>query len=341
MRFILFLLLMVAAQAPALAQRHYICYYTAVPPVIDGKGDEALWQRASWTEDFVDILGDRLPKPPLRTRMKMLWDSVNLYLYTELEEPNLWGTLTQHDAVIYRDNDFEVFIDPDDDTQNYFELEFNSLGKEMDLFLPKPYRNGGRPLLSWDAQGLKSAVHTRGTMNRPGDKDQGWSVEMAIPLKSLHLWGDRPTGDGDRWRINFSRVEWDLDIKDGKYSPQMDSAGKRKPEHNWVWAPQGAINMHMPERWGYLQFSTHAGGADTIAFVPPADEQERSYLWQVYNRQQEYRKAHGRYAVSGQELGVTGEDSGHDVKIEGVTRQFTATIGELSIDQDGKITHHP
>ena len=26
------------------------------------------------------------------------------------------------------------------------------------------------------------------------------------------------------------------------------------PEDNWVWSPQGVINMHIPERWGRLVF---------------------------------------------------------------------------------------
>lgn len=26
------------------------------------------------------------------------------------------------------------------------------------------------------------------------------------------------------------------------------------PEHNWVWSPQFAVNMHLPERWDYLEF---------------------------------------------------------------------------------------
>ena len=31
--------------------------------------------------------------------------------------------------------------------------------------------------------------------------------------------------------------------------------GKYVPEFNWVWSPQGVINMHVPERWGYVFFS--------------------------------------------------------------------------------------
>jgi hypothetical protein len=255
MRSLVLLMMIVFMQMGLHAQRRYVCHYITKPPVIDGKGDDAVWQHAAWTDDFVDILGDSLPKPPLRTRMKLLWDSTMLYMYAELEEPNVWGSMTQHDAVIYHDNDFEAFIDPDGDGMNYFELEINPLGTEMDLFLPKPYRLGGKPLLSWDAQGLRSAVHVTGTINHPGDIDKQWSVEMALPLKSVLFWGDKAVKEGDVWRINFSRVEWDLDVKDGKYAPQLDASGKRKPEHNWVWSPQGAINMHIPEKWGWLELA--------------------------------------------------------------------------------------
>src|SRR3712207_6853585 len=36
----------------------------------------------------------------------------------------------QHDAIIYHDNDFEVFIDPDNDTHQYFEIEVNAYRSE-------------------------------------------------------------------------------------------------------------------------------------------------------------------------------------------------------------------
>jgi hypothetical protein len=255
MNYLLLLLLLAAGVVPAAAQKHYVCSYASRPPAIDGVGDEAVWQQAPWTDDFADIEGDLRPAPALRTRTKMLWDSVNLYIYAEMEEPDLWATLRQHDTIVYHDNDFEVFIDPDGDTENYFELEFNAFNTEMDLFMPKPYRNGGKALLSWDVKGLRSAVKVTGTMNRPGDRDMGWSIEMAIPLSSLRLWGDPAVHGGSVWRINFSRVEWDREVKDGKYVVLTDPVtGRRKPEHNWVWSPQGVIDMHVPEKWGYLEF---------------------------------------------------------------------------------------
>jgi hypothetical protein len=323
----------------AAGQRHYVCYYAAEKPVIDGSCNESVWQQAPWTEDFTDIEGDIRPKPPLRTRAKMLWDSTYLYIYAELQETDLWGTLHQHDTVIYDDNDFEIFINPDNTTHRYFELEINALGTVMDLFLNKPYRNGGKPLLSWDTQGLLSAVTTTGTLNHPGDIDEGWSVEMAIPLKSLSFWGDRPVLDGDQWRINFSRVEWDRDVRDGEYRVRTDATtGRRLPEHNWVWSPQGIIDMHAPEKWAYLQFSMHGGGKDTVAFVVPADAGAREKLWTLYGAQRKYLRQHGRYARSVSELGIK---DGGEINMQATEVQFNATVsgqgGVLSIDQDGEV----
>jgi hypothetical protein len=115
------------ARMKGIVPRGYVCYRTEKPPKIDGLlGDDA-WQQAAWTDDFSDIEGDRRPKPRLRTRAKMLWDAQYFYIAAELEEPHVWGTLTKHDSVIFNDNDFELFIDPDGDNHEYYEFEINVL----------------------------------------------------------------------------------------------------------------------------------------------------------------------------------------------------------------------
>ena len=116
--------------------------YPAEPIVVDGDLQE--WSAAPWTEDFVDITGDLSLKPDLLTRAKMLWDSNFLYIAAELEEPHLWATVSKRDEVIYVDNDFEVFIDPDGDTHNYAEIEVNAMGTVWDLFLTRDGREGRR-----------------------------------------------------------------------------------------------------------------------------------------------------------------------------------------------------
>ena len=86
----------------------------------------------------------------------MLYDDNYFYFAAELDEPHVWATLTDRDAVIYHDNDFEVFIDPDGDNHLYYELEINALGTEWDLLLVKPYRDGGPAINAWDIQGLQT-----------------------------------------------------------------------------------------------------------------------------------------------------------------------------------------
>jgi hypothetical protein len=243
----------VQAQLPV---REYRAPWAATTPVIDGRLGDSAWAAAPWSEAFVDIEGSAKPAPRWATRVKMSWDSTCLYLAAELEEPDLWATIMTRDAVIYRDNDFEWFIDPDGDTNRYFELEINALGTVWDLFLDKPYRFGGRADNGWDITGLRSAVHLDGTLNDPTDRDRGWTVEMAIPWEAFADSGRTPVppAAGARWRINFSRVQWELEVRDGTYQKRLGPEGKPLPEHNWVWSPQGVINMHIPEHWGGITF---------------------------------------------------------------------------------------
>lgn len=274
----------------------YVAVRTSTPLVIDGWLDDAAWVAAPWTALFVDIEGDAKPKPALNTRAKMLWDDRYLYIGAQLDEPHLWSEITQHDAVIFRENDFEVFIDPDGDSHMYYEFEINARGTFWDVLLPVPYRAGGHAVDSWDFHGLQSAVHLDGTLNFPDDIDRGWTVELAMPWSSFGPDERHPAvpRDGDQWRINFSRVEWATEVVNGAYRPMPNV-----PEHNWTWSPQHVLDMHRPERWGYVQFSTKPS-----PFVPDASWTARQWLQTVFEAQREFRLAHKRYAGTLAELGI-------------------------------------
>ena len=236
--------------------KHYIVNKINDQINIDGKDDELAWSNAIYTDDFIDIEGDKIPSQ--KTNVKMLWDDKFLYVFAKLYENHIWGDITKRDEVIYYNNDFEVFINPNDDVFSYGEIEINALGTEWDLFLNRPYRLKGKADSSWDINGLKSAVDISGTLNDPNDLDDYWTVEIAIPLKEIEKLNTSKKDDkvisGDVWRINFSRVNWDFKINNGVYSRKKEN-GKYLPEYNWVWSPQGIINMHVPENWGYLVFS--------------------------------------------------------------------------------------
>jgi hypothetical protein len=324
--------------------KSYIVNYVKSPPKIDGDINDAVWQQSQWTEDFVDIEGDLKPKPSLKTNMKMLWDDSCLYIAAQINDPNVWSYLKQHDAIIYNDNDFELFINPNNGPQ-YFEIEYNALNTIFDLFLNKPYRNHGDPLVAWNAAGMRSAVKVQGTLNDPSDIDKGWTVEIAIPFKSIGLGNNiRAPNDGTLWRANFSRVEWDTKVVDGKYVKLKDSTGRNLPEHNWVWSAQGVINMHYPEHWGYLQFNK--GNANT--FTMPYAEQQKRYLWLIYYQEKLWHKDHHAYVQSLESFGLSGNvtvnSNINNLQIEATDHQFMAFITDekdkitWTINQDGLIS---
>jgi hypothetical protein len=276
----------------------YVACKTPTPIQIDGKLSESAWKSAPWTDDFQDIEGDVKPKPRFRTRAKMLWDDTYLYLGAELQEPHVWATLTQRDTVIFIDNDFEVFIDPNGDNHEYYEFEMNARNTVWDLFLPKPYKDSGGAVDAWNIDGLKTAVSVQGTLNNPNDTDTSWSVEIAMPWKALAWYAHRPSppNDGDQWRIDFSRVEWLNNIVNGWYEK---IAGKR--EDNWVWSPQWVVDMHRPETWGYVQFSTKKPGAK-VPFKPDPAWEVKCILYDVYYAQRAYRQRSKMWAENVDQL---------------------------------------
>jgi hypothetical protein len=244
-------LLAAAGLGPEAQPNRYDCVRATSLVQIDGRLNDAAWAGAPWTDYFVDIEGDQKPRPRFRTRAKMLWDQQYFYVAAELEEPHVWATLTRHDSVIFHDNDFEVFIDPNGDTLEYYEFEINALNTGWDLFLNKPYRQGGKARNEWEIPGLLTAVHVQGTLNDPRDRDHGWTVEIAFPWKALGEFAHKaaPPNPGDEWKVNFSRVEWQHEVVGGEYRKLQNVR-----EDNWVWSPQGVVNMHVPEKWGVVRF---------------------------------------------------------------------------------------
>jgi hypothetical protein len=302
----------------------YVCYRTSGALDIDGRMNEPSWKAAPWTNFFVDIEGSRKPIPRFKTRAKMLWDNYYFYVGAELEEPHVWGTLVFHDQIICHENDFEIFIDPNSDNHEYYEIEIGPLNTIWDLYHITPYKDMTPVTASvqtWDIQGMKTAVFVDGTINDPRDVDKSWSVEFAIPWTVLAPKAHRPSPpqNGDRWRVNFSRVEYvhdivtadrtneEEDIKNNAYSKREGI-----PCDNWVWSPQGVINMHCPEMFGYVQFSTAKPGADT--FRPDPTSPARMLLHGIYYAQRDYHAKNKRWAA---DIGVLGLDYSKERGIAG------------------------
>jgi hypothetical protein len=132
-----------------------------------------------------------------------------------------------------------------------------------------------------------------GTLNDPADTDRGWSLEIAFPWAALGEYAHRPSPpeNGDQWRIGLYRVEWQTATTGGKYQKVPDT-----PPDNWAWSAHGVCDMHRPEQYGYVQFSTAPPGM--ASFVPDRSRGMRDVLYQVYYAQKAYFKANKRWAAS-------------------------------------------
>jgi hypothetical protein len=325
----------------------YVCYQAAEAIEIDGLGNERSWRDAPSTGAFVDISGYDFPEPRHRTTAKMLWDENYLYIFAELEEPHLWANLNRRDTIVFYDNDFEVFIDPTGDGHDYFEIETNAKGVIFDLSLPRPYRAPRRPFVQfqWNCPGLKLATHLHGTLNRPADRDKGWSVEMAIPREAIAGEFDNYLKAGNYLRINFSRVEWQFDLNGTTYTRKKGADGKYLPEDNWVWTPAGQIAMHTPERWGYLYLSGEKAGQQAGTFRYPEDEPVRRFLWMLFYAQEEQYAQRRTYYRDLAGFGLSEKDrqllpAGYEVRVEATrhTYEITATAPDGTayvIDESG------
>lgn len=266
---------------------HYIAYRTAAKPCIDGRLDDPAWQNAPRSPRFRDLISGG--ETTHDTRAALLWDEEYLYVAYWIEEPNLQATLTEQDALIYENNDVELFIAGRD---AYYEFEINSFGTIYEVFFiweasykstgydtiaelsleqpgSKPFNGVGYAhprgprigFFQWDFPGLQHAVFLDGTINDDRDQDRGWTVELALPWSGMSLLalGDNrslPPQDQDIWRMDFSRFN---QYKEGP--PSDDSGG-------WVWSPHGVWDSHVPECFTYIHFSMEDVPAESGVLAP-------------------------------------------------------------------------
>ena len=254
----------------------YTAYRVNTPPVIDGRLDEPCWQHAPRSPRFADLVSG---EPAIHdTRAALLWDDAYLYVGYWIEEPLVQARLTERDALIYEDNDVELFVAGQD---AYYEFEINALGTIYEVFFvwEEAYQRAGyhlRPEFRRDApgvrpfngvgfpnhprgprigywnldfDGLRSAVHVDGTLNDPSDRDRGWSVELALPWRGFEALAapdgrSLPPRDGDTWRMDFSRFN------------QYKAAPPANDSSGWAWSPHGVWDSHIPELFVHVQFST-------------------------------------------------------------------------------------
>ncbi|TMW55254.1 hypothetical protein Poli38472_013145 [Pythium oligandrum] len=281
---------------------------------IDGRVDKEEWSHVPWSDAFVDIEGV-VKKPtvyPL-TRMKMMYDDQHLYIAAELVEKQIWGTILEKNATMYHENDFEVFLNPDGSRHNYYELELNCLNTIWELVLNKPYKDGYSIKNPYNLEHVQTAVYVDGVTNDPQVECTKWSVEVCYRLSELVQFDrlrERPARAGDVWRVNFSRVQYQLmTVLDEETNELQYAKVPDTREDNIVWAPTGVIDIHRPEKWGFVLFSSASDEHEGILELNKAMETflceqiaMEQILDTIYYDQRTFHATHENYAESLEEL---------------------------------------
>lgn len=211
------------------------CRRTSGPIRVDGLLDERDWKGTPSVRDFK--LSHGKGSPAWQTRVKALWDDRALYLAFECDDRDIFSPYKRRDDALYNGEVVEAFLATGDDRRRYVELEVSPANVLFDARVVN-LRPKGRMTVdpSWNAKGLRSAVRVRGTLNRRGDRDRGWTVELVLPFADLDL--PRPVAPGDAWPANFYRID------------------RGAPEEFSAWSPTlvDPPNFHVPARFGKLVF---------------------------------------------------------------------------------------
>ncbi len=181
------------------------CRWAETPPVLDGRGDDAVWQRAARAENFGQPWAAGAPAAKARTVARLLWDREWLYFYAEMDDADVSADVREHDGPMWENDVFELFFRPSEKHAGYFEFEVNPAGAVLDAFFPKAesWRDPGQ--LHRGEFHVEAKVVVRGTLNEHGDRDEGWAVEGRIPWSDFNAAGGRPA-PGETWRVNLTRV---------------------------------------------------------------------------------------------------------------------------------------
>ena len=232
--------------------------------VVDGKADEPVWGAAASTGPFVDVgSGRSAASYPVLGQARLAWDNENMYVLIEVKDADVIGYFTDPASqpkdwtvtgqpMTWTKDTAEIMIDPDGDGDNvnYYELQINPANKvfktQFDGYnLPKTEPQGPFGHEDWDPK-MKTAVVVRGTIDKGGDKDEGYTVEASIPWAAFEKGAkNHPPKPGDAWRMNFYAME--------------NNGGT-------AWSPiLGQGNFHKASRFGRVTWSTKESLAAALA----------------------------------------------------------------------------
>jgi hypothetical protein len=216
-----------------------VAKYSSTPIKLDGQLDDPAWQNACVYQlglSEAQIEKEEILQAP--GEIRLLWDDQYLYIGATFCDDDIVAEGKNDQDHHYKLGDLcEVFLKSDSFTW-YWELYGTPLGKKTSFWFPGRGRLG-LPSMKDYRCGLMVAARVHGTLNDWRDKDEYWSVELAMPIKDLIALGGTFGPESD-WRILIARYN---------YSRYLDCQG---PQYSMV--PQlSAVNYHLIDEYARLK----------------------------------------------------------------------------------------
>lgn len=189
------------------------------PPLIDGKLDDAVWQRAEHLGPFRVPNIYRKDKLQAPTTAQAAWDDDHLYVAFTCREPSverMSRRKTEPDAGVWNDDCVEVFISAGEDTFPYRHFMANSLDTHFDA--------------TWTARKKMDETWNAEWTTRAVVGDDGWVCEYAIPWASI---GIRPE-PGDERKANVTRHRIPVEEETTTWTPMYKTFSDAEYFATWI-----------------------------------------------------------------------------------------------------------
>lgn len=173
---------------------------------ISGDGESGIWKSVNWIEIEQRVHLEN----KMQTKVKVLYSKNGIYFLFYNEDPKLDATFEENGAHLWLEDVVEVFIWPDTSHEYYFEYELSPLNYDLPLMV---MNFGGKPH-RWEAwyyeddRQIKHKTAVQGGNKKSGAIIKSWTAEFFIPYSLLSPMLDKTPKNGDKWRVNFNRMDY-------------------------------------------------------------------------------------------------------------------------------------
>jgi hypothetical protein len=219
---------------------NYIIRRATSPPEFMGDWDGRAWGAADVLEvsHFHPTSSDHRP----RTRVKLLYDDVGLYVLFHVADRYVRCVQTMHQSHVYCDSCVEFFVQPK--SGSYFNVEFNCGGTMLLYHLKDPPRGPsgkleGHTILTAKELATIPVFHSM-PQSVPEEITEPveWRLEYFVPYALMERYvGPLGPPSERRWRGNFYKC-----------------ADDTSHPHWASWAPIERLDFHQPDHFGSLLF---------------------------------------------------------------------------------------